>query len=173
MKDKLSPKVFRFILCVAALFLCFAVAIGQETQVPGYELVQKISVPGDSGWTDTGRNVERDEMFSFKASGEILLQKGNPIAFCGPEGYNLITVQQPIKDKNIGACIGKVVQLLSITKDKETGEEVRNELVEYFYIGSGNSVQMPLTGRLFLGINENIVADNSGEFSVLIYLKKN
>ena len=30
---------------------------------------------------------------------------------------------------------------------------------------------MPLQGRLFLGVNENVVKDNDGEFTVSIYLK--
>jgi hypothetical protein len=30
---------------------------------------------------------------------------------------------------------------------------------------------MPLQGRLFLGVNENVVKDNDGEFTVLIYIK--
>jgi len=149
----------------------FSGAVGQVTEVSGYELILKIAVPGNIDWTDTGRDVERDQALYFKASGGISLQKGNPMAYCGPEGINLKTVQQPVKDKNIGACVGRVVQLISVTEDKETGEEVRNELVEYFYIGQENSVQMPLTGRLFLGINENVVADNSGEFNVLVYSK--
>ena len=31
---------------------------------------------------------------------------------------------------------------------------------------------MPLNGRLYLGINENVVGDNSGEFEVKIQIKK-
>ena len=30
---------------------------------------------------------------------------------------------------------------------------------------------MPLQGRLFLGVNENVVKDNDGEFTVSIYEK--
>jgi hypothetical protein len=151
---------------------CFAGSIGQDAQVPGYEFIKRITVPGNVEWTDTGRDVEQGQAFYFKASGGISIQKGNPMAYCGPEGYNLKTGQQPLKENNIGACVGRVVQLLSVTKDKDTGEEVRNELVEYFYVGPESYVQVPLTGRLFLGINENVVADNSGEFIVLIYSKQ-
>ena len=30
---------------------------------------------------------------------------------------------------------------------------------------------MPVQGRLFLGVNENVIKDNDGQFSVEIYLK--
>jgi len=164
------------ILLVCYSLVCLAISAGrvsrQEPQVQGYVLAQKITVPANVAWTDTGREVRGGDEFYFQASGEISLQKGNPMAFCGPEGYNLRTVQQPIKDKNIGSLIGKVVQVLSVTKDKETGEETKHDLAEYFYIGPENYVSMPMTGRFFLGVNENVVGDNTGEFAVLVYVKR-
>ena len=53
--------------------------------------------------------------------------------------------------------------------DEETGEEIRDEIEEIFFIGSGARVTMPMDGRLYLGINENLVVDNDGVFHVLIY----
>jgi len=126
----------------------------------------KISVLANTHWTDTGIDVVDGQEVYFKASGGISLQKGNPMAYCGPDGYDLKTIQQPIKDKNIGALIGKVVMLISIDVDEETGEDIRNELVKEFYIGSENSVEIPIGGRIFLGVNENVVEDNAGEFRV-------
>ena len=143
-----------------------------RAEISDCEFLRKITVPGKVAWTDSGLDIQEGEEFYFKATGEISLQKGNPMAFCGPEGYDLVTVQQPLKDKNIGALIGRVTKLLSVTTDKETGEEVRNELVEYFFMGKENKVRMPLSGHLFLGINENVVGDNSGEYTVEVYKKK-
>ncbi len=77
-----------------------------------------------------------------------------------------------MSDQNIGALIGKIVQLISIEVDEETGEEIRNEMEEYFFIGSENIVIMSIDGRLFFGINENLVGDNSGGFEVTLYIKK-
>jgi hypothetical protein len=88
------------------------------------------------------------------------------MAYCGPDGYDLKTVQQPIQNKNIGALIGKVVLLISIEVDEETGEETRNEMVEIFHIGASKIVPMPISGRLFLGVNENVAGDNSGQYTV-------
>jgi len=132
--------------------------------------VSRITVLGSVDWTDTGLEVKEDQEIYFSAQKQISLQRGNPMAWCGPDGMDRKTMQQPISDENIGALIGKVVWLISIEVDEETGEQIRHEIIEKFYIGSANQVRMPISGRLFLGINENVVGDNSGEFEVIIYL---
>ena len=129
----------------------------------------EISVMGDVHWTDTGLDVFEGQEVYFRARGQISLQKGNPVTYCGPDGYNYQSTQQPLQDKNIGALIGKVYLLVSMEVDEETREEVRNELEELFYIGSANRVVMPMNGRVYLGVNENLIADNEGAFTVIIY----
>lgn len=152
------------------------VAIGDKSvfsQELKNQQIFRITVPANQSWTDTGLEVVEGQAIIFDASGIICLQQGNPIANCGPDGYKLKTVQQPLPDQNIGSLIGKVVQLISVETDKETGQEIRNEITKEFYIGPTARVRMPLSGHLFLGVNENLVADNSGEFKVIIYLLKN
>ncbi len=146
--------------------------IEEEPSLPEYAEVLTVNVQGDVDWTDTGLEVDIDQEIYFRASGGISLQKGNPLAYCGPDGYNLKTMQQPLANEKIGSLIGKVVKLISIEINEETQEEIRNEIERYFYIGSENRVKMEIDGRLFLGINENIVGDNSGEFQVTIFLEK-
>jgi len=144
----------------------------EELSIPEYRAAQVVKVLGDAGWKDTGLDVSDGQEIYFKASGIISLQKGNPIAQCGPDGYDRKSIQQPLSDENIGALVGKIVQLISVEIDEETGEETRNEVVEYFFIGSENKVRMSMNGHLFLGINEDVVGDNSGEFEVMMYLRK-
>ena len=161
------------IFFVAVLF--FPLPLSPQDQEPeGLKFVPgrvyRLTVPSNVQWTDTGYDVEGDQMLSFYASGGISLQVGNPMAYCGPDGYDLKTVQQPIQNQNIGALIGKVVLLISIEVDEETGEETRNEMVEIFHIGPERIVSLPISGRLFLGINENVAEDNSGQFTVDIRL---
>jgi hypothetical protein len=127
-----------------------------------------IVVPGSAAWTDSGMDVVRGQAISFEAEGTISLQKGNPQAGCGPDGYDLRTVQQPLPDRNIGALIGKVVIAVTVIKDPDTGKERSEEAAELFYIGAGCKVEMPAKGRLFLGINELVIGDNAGEFTVAI-----
>jgi hypothetical protein len=136
------------------------------------ELVKKLTVPGNAGWVDTGLDAAQGDAFHFKASGEISLQKGNPAANCGPAGLDLVTTQQPVPDRNIGALIGKVAQLIDVKKDEDTGEEIRDEIVRTFFVGEAADLTAPIRGRLYLGVNENIFKDNGGEFTVLIYRRK-
>jgi hypothetical protein len=127
-----------------------------------------IVVLGNVAWTDTGMDVVQGQEMSFEAEGRISLQKGNPEAECGPDGYDLLTVQQPLLERNLGALIGKVVIAVRVVKDEKTGEEKTEEVFELFFIGAKSRVAMPTKGRLFLGINELIVGDNAGEFTVSI-----
>lgn len=139
--------------------------------VSDQETVQRITVLGHVDWIDTGIEVSESQEIYFNAWGLISLQKGNPMGFCGPDGYPLKIMQQPIPDENIGALIGKVILLISIEVDEDTGREIRHEIGEKFYIGTENRIRMPMKGRLYLGINENVVGDNSGEYTVnIIYL---
>jgi len=134
-------------------------------------LLKKLTVPGNAGWVDTGIDIEEGEELIFQSEGRISLQKGNPDAGCGPEGYDIQGLQQPLPDHNLGCLAGKVTRLLAVRTDEKTGVEVREELIRYFYVGREQTVAMPLQGRLFLGVNENVVKDNDGEFTVLIYIK--
>lgn len=146
----------------------------REEKTPGeeWETFFEIYVQADAARTDTGLEVREGQEIYFEATGQISLQKGNPLPFCGPDGYTLQTMQQPFPEKNIGALIGEVVWQVSIERDEKSKEETRHEIIEKFYIGSQSIVQMPLTGRLYMTVNENLVGDNSGEFGVKIYLKK-
>jgi hypothetical protein len=127
-----------------------------------------IIVPGNLPWTDIGLEVAAGQELVFRAQGKISLQKGNPEAECGPDGYDLRTIQQPLLEKNLGVLIGKVVLSFTVTVNEKTGEEKRQEAAQAFFIGSENLVEMPARGRLYLGLNENVSGDNAGEFKVTV-----
>jgi hypothetical protein len=156
---------------LAVLVLGSGIFLPARQAVKRMELIRgrtyNLTVPADRHWLDTGFDVRRGQVLHFRASGMISLQRGNPMAYCGPQGYDdFKTVQQPLEDQNIGALIGRVVLLLSVEEDEETGEEIRNELIEYFYIGERRRVEIPMGGQLFLGVNELVTEDNSGNFKV-------
>lgn len=167
-------RFFLYMILYSQIFMLFSPLFlnSQENSASALKagVVYRLSVLSNINWTDTGFDVWEGQEIVFKASGGITLQKGNPMAYCNPEGYPMKTVQQPLKDRNIGALIGKIVKLISIEIDEETGEEIRNEQEELFFIGLEQTVEMPLSGRLFLGINEVVVGDNAGEFKVGLYL---
>jgi hypothetical protein len=130
--------------------------------------IRTIVVSGNAAWTDTGIEVIQGQEVEFAAEGTLSLQKGNPQADCGPDGYDLRTLQQPLTDRNLGALIGKVVIGITVIKDAKTGQEKTEEAAEFFYIGARSRVEMPTKGRLFLGINEIVIGDNAGEFTVTV-----
>ena len=136
--------------------------------IPAAEETRTVVVPGNAAWTDTGIEVIQGEGVDFWAEGTLSLQRGNPQADCGPDGYDLRTLQQPLTDQNLGALIGKVVIAVTVIKDEKTGKERTEEAAEFFYIGSNSRVEMPAKGRLFLGINELVIGDNAGEFTVTV-----
>jgi hypothetical protein len=162
-----SKGMLLFVL-VQFFFVFMGSDAADNLRVPG-QVRLEISVMADVQWTDTGLDVYEGQELYFRAGGQISLQKGNPVTYCGPDGYNYQSTQQPLQDKNIGALIGRVYLLVSVEVDEETGEEIRNELEEIFYIGSANRVVMPMNGRLHLGINENLVVDNQGVFTVIVF----
>jgi len=150
------------------LFFYFSLS-AQEVRRLGLdpERIYRLTIPADIHWTDTGFDVRAGQELYFSATGVVCLQVGNPISFpCGPEGLDLKTVQQPIHEKNIGALIGRIVLLVSVDVDEETGEETRNEVIKYFFVGERGRILMPLDGKLYLGLNELLVEDNSGEYVV-------
>ncbi len=158
---------------VAAAFGLAALALGglapsAQEQAAEAQPAKTFAVPADSGWVDTGIDVGPGEELLFRASGEINLQRGNPEAVCGPAGLDLITVEQPIPNANLGALIGKVVQLVARRTDEDSGMEVRDEIFVLFLVGPENTVTVPFKGRLYLGVNENVLKDNGGEYSVLV-----
>ncbi len=178
-----GPEIQRHFLGAAAgccLILVGSVLAARHPECPSQEVrellrpglsekrAMDLVVPGNSSWTDTGIDVLSGEEFIFRGQGIISLQRGNPEAECGPDGYDLRTLQQPLPAKNMGALIGKIVISLTVTVDEKTKEEKRDEVSQLFFIGSARRVEMPVKGRLFLGINENVVGDNAGEFRVTL-----
>jgi hypothetical protein len=139
-----------------------------QDQIVEAQPAKTIAVPADAGWVDTGIDVGPGEELRISASGEINLQRGNPEAVCGPAGLDLITVEQPIPNANLGALIGKVAQLVASRTDEDSRMEVRDEIFMLFLIGPEKALTVPFKGRLYLGVNENVLKDNGGEYAVLV-----
>jgi hypothetical protein len=166
-------RIATFFTAGAGLFCLAALASGRLSPRPQDQpavppLEKTVSVAADAGWVDTGIDVRAGDEIRFSASGQIDLQRGNPEAVCGPEGLDLITSEQPVPNQNIGALIGKVAQLVARRVDEDSGTEVRDEIFVLFLIGQEKAVTAPFSGRLFLGINENVLKDNGGAFSVVV-----
>lgn len=104
--------------------------------------------------TDTKWDVKSNELISFEARGQV--RWGEFGSSCDPDGSpnkaELIYVKPPLPSAKTGALIGVVVSY--------------NSASEPFLIGKNKVIRMPASGRLFLGINDAIIANNAGYFLV-------
>jgi hypothetical protein len=153
----------------SALFLTARPAPqNQVPPPPAAPLEKAVAVAADAGWVDTSIDVAAGDTLTFVATGEIDLQKGNPEAVCGPGGIDLITVDQPVPNANLGALIGKLSQPVAKRVDEDAGTETTDEIFVLFVVGAEGTFTAPFKGRIYLGVNENVVKDNAGEFSVAV-----
>ena len=112
-----------------------------------------VVVPSNVVWTNTRINVTRGQHLRFEPSGEIRLSF-NSADVARPSGTIKARLNDtaPIPSTAVGALIGRVAN----------GQP--------FSIGdTTNPVDMPANGRLFLGVNDDHVGDNSGNFVVKIW----
>jgi hypothetical protein len=103
-------------------------------------------------WTPTGITVRRGEVLSFNTTGEIQLSTaGNDVATPAGAKTPRYATNAPLPRELAGALIGRV---------GPNGQP--------FGIGNLSTVTMPAAGVLFLGINDDELNDNTGEFRVQI-----
>jgi len=114
---------------------------------------RSVVVPSNVQWTNAGFNVSRGQYLRFEPSGEIRLSTNaedvarGAGAISGRRADNATIPSVPV-----GALIGRI----------GNGQP--------FVIGdTTNAIDMNANGRLFLGINDDHVADNSGNFVVKVW----
>jgi hypothetical protein len=107
------------------------------------------SIPGNQKWLETDMLVREGETLTFRADGQVSFA---PNQRTGPAGVPRGTrgADTPLPSAPAGVLIGRI----------DEGQP--------FVIGSRTSVPMPASGRLWLGINDDVVDDNSGEFRVMV-----
>jgi hypothetical protein len=128
---------------------------GSTTSVGAGERV--ISVPATAQWVDTGITVRQGDKVTFAASGEITLSAdANDKAKPGGSVTQRRAPNAPVLDTSAGALIGRI------------GRNARAAAGPAFAIGDNKEMNMPSTGRLFLGVNDDHVGDNNGQFEVRI-----
>jgi hypothetical protein len=110
-----------------------------------------IRVPANAGWVPTNITVRRGDRISFSVSGQIeLSDESGDSAVAGGSVRGRRAAGSPIPDALAGALIGRVGNSGPIA------------------IGDQAQVTMPAAGQLFLGVNDDHVGDNRGEFVVQV-----
>jgi hypothetical protein len=108
-----------------------------------------IAVPANQAWTPTDITVRDGQRLFMRADGEIRLGPNERTSAAGIRGGQR-GADMPLRNAPAGALIGRIDDGLP------------------FLIGNQVSVRMPASGRLYLGINDDNVSDNDGEFRVNI-----
>jgi hypothetical protein len=103
-------------------------------------------------WSDTGLDVAAGQNVYFEAVGEIRWGPNRRATPAG-EANSPNNPARPMPNRPGAALIGRV-----------------GDSQDYFFIGNGSgAIRMRNSGRLFLGINDDNVQDNTGYFRVIIY----
>lgn len=112
-----------------------------------------VIVPANVEWTNTGMRVHRGQSLRFEPSGEIRLSVDrDDVANAAGVKSGRMVPNAPIPTVYAGALIGRV----------NSGKP--------FSIGdTTQAVRIPVDGTLFLMVNDDHVADNSGNLVVKIW----
>jgi len=109
-------------------------------------------VSSQEPWTDTGITVRAGDVISIRASGQIRFS-GNSRDIAEPDGARgrPPTAAAPLPNVDIGALIGRIANSGPFLVGSDSGD-----------------LRVPRDGRLYLGVNDDILRDNRGEFRVTI-----
>jgi hypothetical protein len=112
----------------------------------------RVRVEANRAWTDTGLVVNAGERISFNVDGTVAFGTGAGMT-AGPDGNKEMppNARFAVPNMAVGGLIGRI----------SNGRP--------FAIGSVRSLDMPVGGRLFLGVNDDHFEDNSDGFNVEIY----
>jgi hypothetical protein len=110
----------------------------------------EMTVPGNRQWMPTGIYVNQGDRVSFNATGEIRLSD-DPNDIATPYGSTSRRYAQraPMPRVLAGALIGRIGNSDPFGIGNPTGP-----------------LTMPASGELYLGVNDDVVSDNRGEFRV-------
>ena len=139
-------------LAVAALVTAAAVVLGVvlltgEPAAPPESA--EVAVDGTLAWSDTGLDVGSGDRVSVVADGEI---HHNEASTTGPEGFpNRPDLLTPYPELNHAALIGRI---------GEDGTAL--------FVGRQATFTAERDGRLFLGVNDGGLENNSGSFTAAV-----
>jgi hypothetical protein len=103
-----------------------------------------------NGWTDSGLMVRKGQRLRITATGRVSLGEGR---FSTPTG------------------LPRVVDTEKLMRNEPTGELIAvigDDNDEFIAVGANREFYAPRDGRLFLGVNEGKLEDNTGSYDALI-----
>ena len=110
----------------------------------------RVRVNAQQRWTDTGLTVRQGQQVRLGTTGEVQLS-ASASDVAQPAGGNRTAASAPMPAAPAGALIGRI------------GPAGRA-----FAVGNLTEIIMPESGRLYLGVNDDELSDNSGAFEVVL-----
>lgn len=124
----------------------------EELSRPGGMRERTVSVDAGNAWTDAGIDVRAGQQLRFRATGQVRWGPGRKDGPAG-EGGSPSNPARPMPNRPGAALIGRVGQ--------------GNDL---FFIGDDEGeIRVRNSGRLYLGVNDDYIQDNSGSFRVTVF----
>jgi hypothetical protein len=110
-------------------------------------------VSADVAWNDTGIDVRSGQTIYIEAQGQVRWGRDRRDGPAG-ERNSPANPNRPMPNRNAAALIGKI----------------GNGSSDYFFIGDETGpIRVRGAGRLYLGVNDDVLTDNSGNFRVVVY----
>lgn len=114
---------------------------------------RQVVVSGDVAWNDTGIDVRAGQTLYFEATGQVRWGKDRRDGPAG-EDHSPPNPARPLPNRNAAALIGRVGS---------------GQADAFFIGGERGEFRARSSGRLFLGVNDDFLQDNSGNFRVVVY----
>ena len=113
---------------------------------------QTVRVNSQHRWTDSGITVRAGDVITFNASGTITMSddQGDTATPAGSTRGRRAP-DAPILNQLAGGLLAKIGEYPTA------------------FIGSRGTWTAPVSGRLYLGVNDDVLTDNSGNFRVVVY----
>jgi Ca2+-binding EF-hand superfamily protein len=109
-----------------------------------------VQVDSQQRWTDAGIAVRRGDVVTFQSSGEISMSDASDVATPAGAKSGRKAPDAPLLNQPAGALIARIGDYGPI------------------FVGGRNTITAPVSGRLFLGVNDDHLPDNRGSYTVVV-----
>jgi len=116
---------------------------------------QTVHVNSQQRWTDTGLTVREGDIITFNASGQIQMSdNAQDVAITAGALSHRMANDSPVKGVYAGALIAQIGGYPAVA------------------IGDQRQITAPVSGRMYLGVNDDYLQDNRGEFVVSVGVQR-
>jgi LssY-like putative type I secretion system component LssY len=138
-----------FVLCLANPMLALPAAAATQAATSA-----DVTVPGDSQWIDTKIDVTAGDKLHITATGTVDFSDKPGVGPQGAErGWKDTLRALSVSSAGRGALVGQIGNDRAATP---------------FLVGADGTIVVPVAGRLYLGVNQDLLSKPTGQFQVHI-----